>query len=1148
MPEELISGLFDIQRRYIRSANLQRDFADPSSMDGYVVTAEVKNMLARLHAGLQPDSSQRAWRITGDYGSGKSSFALLVAHVMGGRGDLLPARLKQAVRSSKAQAQLLPVLVMGSREPIAKSLLSALLQAVQGVRTTGPAPLVLSKIHKMIEDQTKRALSVSEVIEAVEGVSEYAVRNGRFEGTLIIVDELGKTLEYSALHPEQEDVFVLQALAEAASRSGRKPIFVLGLLHQGFNAYAESLSQAAQREWEKVAGRFDELVFSQPIDQVAELVAHALRVKTAKLPVSMAKIAAREMDQAVALAWYGASANRLALHDLAAKLYPLHPTVLPVLVRLFNRFGQNERSLFSFLLSNEPFGLQEFSNRALRSGEWFRLNDLYDYTRMAFGHRLGIQSYRSHWNEIDSVVESYPASEPSELALLKIVGLLNLVDSHSLVPSTELLNLAWENPSKTPESWKRVSEKLLRKKRVLYFRGDAAGYCLWPHTSVNLERAYEESTSAVGTISRVSPLIAAYLEDRPIVARRHYIQTGNLRHFSVQYVPVAQMRETLKIAGFDTSDGRIVIVLCDTEEDRQTALRDVELSQIEGTDLTLVAIPRALNALTKTLQEAHKWQWIMTQTPELNHDRYAAAEVSRRSADAVLNLRKALLEFVGLQQGDRPTDLRWFTNGRLERIGNGRQLLSTLSTICDRSYPLAPRIKNELVNRRSLSSAAAAARMRLIERIFAQAETPRLGVEEGKTPPEVSMYLSVLVESKLHSQTESGWTLSEPLESDDPCQILPAMRRILEVLLSSPGSRTTVDHILRELRKPPYGVRDGLGLLLLAVFVRMREQDLAMYEDGSFMREIRGEDFLRVFKYPASFELQFYEMNSVRRDLFRRLSSVLQLSEAERERVELLDIVRPLCMFASNLPLYSQKTLRLSESAISVRKCLLDAREPAILLFESLPVALNISAEEALSSKTDAFIAELTDALEDLRIAYPSLLDRINKSIGMSLQLSGVKENRVQVRSRAAELLITMTEPRLRAFCLQLADQGLGETEWIEGLASLICSKPPSKWGDRDIEVFDRELTQLARGFVRLESLLFAEKKSEGGENAIRVAITHRDGTELERVVFLSHSQASDVQVLGSRIASLLEGRGAEGEIALANAFWKIFSAGAEQL
>ena len=45
------------------------------------------------------------------------------------------------------------------------------------------------------------------------------------------------------------------------------PVFTLGLLHQGFNAYADMLSQSAQKEWEKVAGRFEEILFDQPLDR-----------------------------------------------------------------------------------------------------------------------------------------------------------------------------------------------------------------------------------------------------------------------------------------------------------------------------------------------------------------------------------------------------------------------------------------------------------------------------------------------------------------------------------------------------------------------------------------------------------------------------------------------------------------------------------------------------------------------------------------------------------------------------------------------------------------------------------------------------------------------------------------------------------------
>lgn len=56
--------------------------------------------------------------------------------------------------------------------------------------------------------------------------------------------------------------------------------------------------------------------------------------------------------------------------------------------------------------------------------------------------------------------------------------------------------------------------------------------------------------------------------------------------------------------------------------------------------------------------------------------------------------------------------------GNLFNVYDGRGILPVLSDTCDELFSNAPIIKNELLNRSVLSSAAAAARMRLIERMF----------------------------------------------------------------------------------------------------------------------------------------------------------------------------------------------------------------------------------------------------------------------------------------------------------------------------------------------------------------------------------------------------------------------------------------------
>ena len=174
-----------------------------------------------------------------------------------------------------------------------------------------------------------------------------------------MLDELGKFFEYAALHPDREDVYVLQRLAELAVRSNDEPLVVVGLLHQGFHAYSESLPSSTRLEWEKVGGRFDEITFDQPLAHVSALVANALNVDQTLVPKDVAAAAQCIKTTSSDVGWSGTS--RSPVPPLA--LYPIHPTLLPVLVRFFARFGQHERSILSFLLSSEPFGLQSFAER-----------------------------------------------------------------------------------------------------------------------------------------------------------------------------------------------------------------------------------------------------------------------------------------------------------------------------------------------------------------------------------------------------------------------------------------------------------------------------------------------------------------------------------------------------------------------------------------------------------------------------------------------------------------------------------------------------------------------------------------------------------------------------------------------------------------
>lgn len=1143
MPDKCIADLFQIQTRFLRSAQLERDFNDPHAFSGYVMTDFARSCLERIATGLKPHSSQRAWRMTGDYGSGKSSFALLLAHWFAGKDSSFPPQIRKVVDFHKFGVQkphFVPALVTCSRQSLGTTILKSLYQTVGQILGRGTKSRLTADLEHLLSG--KREPTDDQVLDILLKVNSRIIADSKGNGLMLILDELGKFFEFAASNPQRQDVFLLQRLAETASRSGDEPLFVVCLLHQGFNAYADYLNQSAQREWEKVAGRFDEIVFNQPVEQIACLISSALNVKTNQIPVAHLHDQKHAMEGALALGWFG-SANAKALHELVVSLYPLHPTVLPVLIRTFRRFGQNERSLFSFLLSNEPFGLQTFSTKRLHDAETYRLHDFYDYVRANFGHRLVSQSYRSHWNLIDSLVESFATEDPVQIKILKTVGILNLLNDGDLVPTEDAIVCALAGADHTTQRQIRTTlDKLRTGRRVLYDRGRERGLCLWPHTSVDLEKAYEDARRAIDTPRRVASLIKDYLETRPIVARRHYIKTGNLRHFDVRYCSIAEMPEVIQNQTV-VSDGTIVVLLCETEQERDLALKLAKSSELQDRQNWLVAVPGPLNNLASLVQEVQRWDWISANTLELNADKYAREEVTRQKTDARSQLERRIQSVVGFKQMSGQMSLDWFHQTHRLKIENGRHLLEELSRLCDETYKKAPRIHNELVNRRQLSSAAAAARMRLIERMLTNAGVDLLGMDLSKKPPEMSMYLSVLKNTGVHQKRGDAWLIDAPHhKTDEKCGVLPSLRLIREIVQKEPDSRVSIAALFAELRKPPYGVRDGIIPLLLTVFAISNEKDVAFYKDGTFLRELNAEAMLLLTKAPERFDIQYCKIEGVRAQLFERLLTVLEVRASQEREVELLDVVKNMCVFVAQLPTYVLNTKSLPPTALAVRDVILNAREPAKLLFTELPKACGfdpITPDATASKSVPAFVKTLKAALDDLRAAFPELQERLRKELRAAFDLPGTfQQFRTALAGRAERVVLGVNEPKLRAFCLRLMDDNLPESDWLESLGSYLALKPPSKWHDVEEDAFNSELAQCATRFHRVESIVFAGGKSPTNAVGIRLAITQANGVEHEQVIHFTADEEQLLRGLQAQFEILLTKDKRLGLAAVSRAIW----------
>jgi hypothetical protein len=1082
------------QARFFRSVSLERDLRDPTAVANYVVTPWLSTLIERVLSGAETGSTRRAWRLTGDFGVGKSALALALAHYLD------PSTRSQAQHiggEERGLARLFPVVLTGSRDSLSDALVRCVEESLKATSGLG------------IKSTERQALSQAlrtDPARGCEQLSRLVTRCGRFDGAFLLIDELGKLLEHAA--QTGSDIFALQALAEAAARSGSVPFVVLTILHQGLTSYAEAAGPTARSEWAKVAERFEELNFDHPLTHTAALVGAALAADVRTLPPAVQKAYVRACKDITQVSWL--DADSLA-HCLPT--YPLHPSLLAVAPRFFSVFGQNERSLFGFLASEEPFGVRAFARREAAPGALYRLDDFFDFVAGVFSGRVIGRNAGADWHRIQSIVSRSKDLPTLETRILKIVSLLTLIDSDHLVADKASL-AACLGPG-MPREEIETAVAVLKVAGLLFERVGIAGLRLWAARRVDMNTLWTEAENALPRLESLSEALALLAPRRPVLARRHSIQTGTLRHFNLVYIPYGRLPSTnLEVEG----DGTVLVIFTDSPAD-QVCAENWGLRVSAQDRRLLVVVPSRLERLTSVVLDLRRAQWLEQHAAVLRDDPFAAAELTRQVAWAEARINEEIT-----------AALRWLgPNGtRSTVIWEGRKLPEealhrSISHICDVVYEDGPRVQNELVNRHMLSSAAAAARQRLVEAMLDRWDQPGLGLSIEKSPPERGLYLSILERGRLH--VESGqWRLAIPTEGRalDPMHLRPVLLHLVGRLRST-DERLNAEKLLSELAAPPYGVREGLALLLLGFVLALHQEHVAIYERGTFLPKVDGSTFLRLAKSPNLFAFQWTEVEGVRAAIFDRLSRMLS---AGAQSEGLLSVVRPLVQFGATLPFRTVKTQQLSSRALNVRAVLASANSPLDILFRDLPVACDckpfargVAADDI---QVDIFVDRLEEATNELKAAYPAFIHRLKTDL-----FAALSPERPTVRSdlaaRAHGMLFRLHEQRLRTFAKRLSDASSSEDSWIEALAGSVVGKTPHRWLDADEAIWRGQLSDLAGQFMRVEALHF----TDGGAStpAVRLGLTVAGGREVMKVIPLPEVD-SPAGVFAQSVADAIRAQG----------------------
>lgn len=1045
------------------SINLHRD-ADKTLY--YLPTPNAQAALRRIAQGM--DSGQRSFNIVGSYGTGKSAFLWALVRQLMGQERIFPD---------------MPEALSGKFE----------------VLTLVGRPVSLAAA-------IAEALGQSKSDDVLASLAEYADKlqnEGRF--LVLVVDEFGKMLEHALAHNSAKEIYFIQELAELVNNADGNMLFV-STLHQNFDAYAYELSVKDRKEWEKVKGRLQEIAFNEPVEHLLHLLAQHLRHEGYESRAFDSKLA--KLIEASNILGLGSKIDLLE----ASKIAPFDPLSGMVLALALQRYGQNERSLFTFLASGESYGIRAYLIEREKA-PYYNVAWVFDYLiHNYFGYLTSkynpdFQKWKTLRTALERIETSFGNEDTAPyLALVKTIGLLDLLGLSAGSIDKKLLEKYAELCLGIHEDTAKLLQKLEKDKKIIRYAEFSRRYKPFEGTDVNIDEELEKAMERVTLSDSLADELKSFSQQRYALAKKITFQKGTPRFFKfvLSDEPVTDFRDVT-----DETDGLINLVFASSKTAENT------IKSVTG-EPVMYAVFKNHDKLKQQLKAIKATELAMQKRAD---DRVAVSEFLELKGQQVDELQQEINE----RLFDKDSEVKWYYNGEKIAIHNKRGFTQKLSDIAAEVYHAAPTFRNELVNKSRLSSNINSAKGKLFSQLLERWQEPEIGFIGEQMPPERMIFASLLKNTGIYQpETESRFAPPSGPIGNTFAQLWAASEAFLE---SSRDQKRSVAEFGKILSQKPFKLKEGFAEFWIAVFLFLHREDFALFKDDRYEPRFSKEVTELLWRERNSYYIKKFAFDGVKIDLFNRYRTLVQQKQCDFPTTSSIqETVRPFLSFYRQLKPYVQGTERLGADTKAFRTTIQNARELEQTFFEELPAKYGYSLEQLNNDPTafEGFIDRLQGAIRELRSAYSDLLDRFEGELKNVLGFDALThaEYREQLAARYTGIREHLLMLRQRALYQRITGTGSEREAWLNALCQNILGKPLESISDADEPLL---FSRMKDAFWELDNLreLSGLKFDEDKEEVFHVEVTGFNGGFKENFI-LSKAQVNALQSNAQRIFNSL--------------------------
>lgn len=1057
--------------KFTLSTNIE---AAPSKDFNYIVTSNAQRVLGSLVSDYI--SGIHSFTIIGTYGTGKSSFLLALER------DLLfqTSHLFQNNGQFDGFKRFRCENIVGDYAPLVNVL----------SRKLGKSDISNPK----------------EVFKLLDETINDCKRND--ELLVIVIDEFGKILEHAANHNPEKELYFLQQLAEYVNNPSRH-ILLITTLHQNFGAYAKKLTEQQKNEWIKVKGRFKELVFSEPVEQLLYLAAEQISREDKALVDPEAFSELFLLSQETKIIYEGFKI------ETAKKLYPIDMFAAVALTLSIQRYGQNERTLFSFLFSRGKNSINEFEPSKTKT---YNLANVYDYIVYNFYSFLSeVNSDSMNWTAMRVALErvegSFNIDEIQNASMLvKAIGLLNLFGSSSIKVDHDSLctyaRLAMNIPHPENVIKNLVSFKIIR------FATYKSQYVLFEGTDINIE---DELYKAAGQIPKPVDFINelnSLFEFRIIPANASYYRTGTPRFFEYHLTT-----DAITNAPTGDIDGYINLIFPRSDTYRSSL---VELSKNCPHAIIFVYF-KNIEAIVNYLYEIQKMQYVLDVVLIDKSDKIAIREINNLIAYEKNLLNKAINDSLSTYSDE----IEWYYKGVLLNISNHSDFNKLLSSVCDDVYYSTPLISNELFNKQKINSSISLARVNYMQALVDYANEKDLGFSNDRFPPEKTIYSSLLLQTGIHREDENaGYVLGEPLSD----QLNDLWNVCEDFLQSTTDKKRKLGELIKNLKVAPFKLKQGFIDFWIPTYLIIKKQDFSLYNgDDVYIPNINKEVLEILQKSPGDFRIKAFSVDGVKVDFFNKYRNFINLHDKELITSEsFIETIKPFLAFYKRLNDYTKNTYKFDNSnTAKFRDVLAKAKDPEKTFFEELPNALGFKNESLIAN--DEFMKQYQDlisnAIRDLRTCYTDLIDRIEDIVILNLGLNSdsFSSYKLEIENRFSSLKQHLLTTKQRNFLNRVLFPQTDKTVWFESICFVVLDKPLTSLKDNEEELLIDNILYLFRELTKYIDIS-AVARLDSKDQIYKFELVSTEGTVSPQAFILPESYKSLTDDIEEKINSILSG------------------------